>query len=347
MFQHEEVTIRRGSRSGLPIIVAIHSRTLGPAIGGCRVWRYPHWRDGLTDALRLSAGMTVKTAVAGLAHGGGKTVVALPEDAELDQNARTRLLHDVGELVDSYGGSYATGPDVGTSPTDMTVVGERTRHVFCRPESLGGSGDSAPHTADGVLAALGAVGAHLNGSPEAAGQRITLIGLGHVGERLARSLAAAGARLTVTDVDPSRRALAAELGASWCEPDEALTVPTDILVPAALDGAFTAATAARLRCRAIVGPANNQLAEDNVAEVLRRRGIYWVPDYLASAGGVINAVARERGGAAPEEAARQVRGIGRRVAELLATADRLGVSPHRAALLAVPARLDAASVSAA
>lgn len=301
----------------------------------------------MTDALRLSAGMTVKNAVAGLAHGGGKTVVALPADAELDQNARTRLLHDVGEFVDSYRGSYATGPDVGTSPADMAVLGERTRYVFCRPESFGGSGDSAPHTADGVLAALGAVGAYLTGSPEPRGQRITLIGLGHVGERLARALAAAGAQLTVTDVDPTRRALAAELRANWCEPDEALTVQTDILVPAALGGALTAARVSELRCRAIVGPANNQLAEDNVAELLRQRGIYWVPDYLVSAGGVVNAVARELRGAEPEEAARQVRGIGPRVTELLGTADRLGISPHRAALLGVPARLDAAQVSAA
>ncbi|MBO0850960.1 MAG: Glu/Leu/Phe/Val dehydrogenase, partial [Pseudonocardia sp.] len=265
MYEHQQVRIERGARSGLPIMVAIHSTALGPAAGGCRLWRYPDWRDGLADALRLSAGMTVKNAAAGLNLGGGKTVIVLPEGAELDRRARRDVLGDVGELVESFGGSYATGPDVGTSPDDMAVIGEHTRHVFCRPESLGGSGDSSAHTADGVLAALCAVCGHLDGRTGPSGLAVTVVGLGHVGERLARALTAAGARLTVTDIDPARRELAAELGARWLGPATAWTADADVLVPAALGGTLTRSLVPALRCRAIVGPANNQIAEDEVA----------------------------------------------------------------------------------
>ncbi|WP_223167553.1 Glu/Leu/Phe/Val dehydrogenase dimerization domain-containing protein [Nonomuraea sp. SYSU D8015] len=153
-FDHEQVVIRTGPRSGLPVIVAVHSTKLGQAVGGCRVWRYADWRDGLADALRLSAGMTAKCAVAGLANGGGKTVVAVPESTDLDPSLRRRMLEDVADAVASLDGTYATGPDVGTTPQDMAVIGERTAHVFCTPEERGGSGDSSPATA---LVPVGAV----------------------------------------------------------------------------------------------------------------------------------------------------------------------------------------------
>jgi len=372
LFEYEQVQARRGPRSGFPIIVAIHSTELGPAAGGCRLWRYPDWRDGLTDALRLAKGMTLKNATANLAHGGGKTVIALPLGTVLDDIARRDVLLDVGDFVESFGGQYATGPDVGTSTEDMAVIGERTRRVFCRPESLGGSGDPSEYTATGVHAAIGAAcrvldDGHAAGTNGGAtnssatnssadtncgatdgrdgvrGRRITLVGLGHVGSQLAGMLARDGARLTVTDLNPGRRALGAELGAAWCEPSEALTIETDLLVPAALGGQFTAELVPALRCRAIVGAANNQLAEDSVAELLHRRGIHWVPDYLASAGGVVYAVARELHGAGLAEAVEQVRGIGAATEELLRTAARLGTNPHRAALRQLADRLGTGS----
>jgi leucine dehydrogenase len=345
MFSHEQVSVRRGARSGLPIIIAIHSSALGPAVGGCRLWHYPDWRDGLTDALRLSEAMTLKTATANLPHGGGKTVVALPPGVVLGGPARRDVLRDVGELVESFGGRYATGPDVGTCAEDMNTISEATRQVFCRPESVGGSGDPAPYTAAGVRAAIGAVFRLLDGrggGGEVRGRTVTLIGLGHVGTQLARMLARDGARLTLTDVDERRRALAEELDADWCAPGEALTAETDLLVPAALGGQLTAQLVPELRCRAIVGPANNQLAEHAVAELLHRRGIPWVPDYLASAGGVIFALARELRGAPPDEALRQVDAIGGVTEELLHHAARLGISPHLAALRRVGDRLAAA-----
>lgn len=292
MFDYEQVRIQRGARSGFPIIAAIHSTALGPAIGGCRLWRYPDWRDGLTDALRLAKGMTLKNAAAKLAHGGGKTVIALPPGAVLDGAARRDVLLDVGEVVESFAGQYATGPDVGTSTWTVTVIG-----------------------------------------------------LGHVGAHLARNLARDGAQLLVTDIDESRRGVAAEIGATWCEPGAALTAEADLLVPAALGGQLTAEVVPALRCRAIVGPANNQLADDGVARLLHERGIRWVPDYLASAGGVTYAVARELHGAGLDEARHQVLGIGAVTEELLRTADRLGTDPHQAALGRVREQLAAAASS--
>ncbi|HEU5110528.1 MAG TPA: Glu/Leu/Phe/Val dehydrogenase dimerization domain-containing protein, partial [Micromonosporaceae bacterium] len=254
--EHQRVIITTGARSGLPIVVAVHSTALGPALGGCRLWHYPSWRDGLDDALALSASMTFKCAVAGLPHGGGKTVIAAPPGARLDRRA---ALLDVGEVVESLGGTYTVGPDVGTSSADMLTIAERTRHVGCRPESAGGTGDPGRHTATGALAAIRATCRHVFGTGDLHGRTVCVIGLGHVGGALAEQLAAEGARLTVTDIDPARRPGAESIGARWVRPDAALTAPVDVLVPAALGGLLTAEVVPRLRCAAIAGPANNQL----------------------------------------------------------------------------------------
>jgi glutamate dehydrogenase/leucine dehydrogenase len=318
----ERVVARRGTRSGLPVIVVIHSTALGRAIGGCRLAAYPHWQDGLTDALRLAAAMTAKCAVAGLPHGGGKTVVALAPGTAVSPALRRAILDDVGDTIESLGGQYATGPDVGTGPEDMAVIGERTRHVFCRPASVGGSGDSSGPTARGVLAALAALG-------PMAGRRFAIMGLGRVGALLARELTAAGATLLVTDVDPGRRALAAELGATWT--DDVLTAEADVLVPAALGGILTPETASRLRCAQICGPANNQLDEPATAELLRNRGILWAPDFVVSAGGVLHATAVELRGETEAQATARVRGIAGTLTTVLDNAHRSGVTPLAAA----------------
>jgi glutamate dehydrogenase/leucine dehydrogenase len=326
-FEHEQVVIRRGDRTGLTIIIAIHSTARGPGLGGCRLWQYPDWRDGLTDALRLAAGMTDKCAVAGLPYGGGKTVVvAGGEPAD-----RRAVMHDVGDVIESLGGRYVTGPDAGTGPADMDLIAERTRHVFCRTAERGGSGDSSPATAVGVLEAIRAVCADLFGSADLAGRRVAVVGLGHVGGILARELAAGGAHLVVADIDPAKRALAGQLGAVWVAPDEALAAPVDVLVPAALGGALTAEVVPRLRCAAVVGPANNQLADASVADRLHERGIVWAPDYAVSAGGVIYATASELEGLPADQALARVRGIGDTLARILGAARRGGMPPHRAA----------------
>jgi leucine dehydrogenase len=311
---YEQIRVVRGARSGFPIVVAVHSTRRGPALGGCRLWRYPDWRDGLTDALRLAEAMTAKVEAAGLDHGGGKTVVALPMDARLDAAGRRAVLLDTGDAVESFEGAYATGPDAGTSAQDMAVIGERTDHVFCRPEALGGSGDCSEYTALGALAAIRAVAGELGTGGAVRGLRITVVGLGHVGAPLARALRADGAHLAVTDIEPSRRALAEELGATWVPVQEAPTLPADVLVPAALGGLLTSELVPRLRCRAVVGPANNQLAQPEVAELLGARGILWAADHLVSAGGVVYAVSREVHGLPHADAVRRVLGIGDTVA---------------------------------
>jgi len=337
--EHEEIIVRTGPRSGLPVIVAIHSTRLGQAVGGCRIWRYDHWRDGLDDALRLAASMTRKCAVAGLANGGGKTVVAVPNGAVLDDARRADALRDVGDVIASLDGRYATGPDVGTTPADMVTISERTEHVFCQPPEHGGSGDSSPHTATGVAAALRAVCERRFGSPDLGKRRLAIAGLGSVGGHLARQLADAGASLVVSDIDPIKQDLAKELGADWAEPDAILTADADVLVPAALGGVLTRDIVPRLRCGAIAGPANNQLAEPAVVDLIQGRGITWVPDYVASAGGVIYALSVELHNETPPDATGRVRGIERAVGEILDTADSNGTTPAEAARALATERL--------
>jgi glutamate dehydrogenase/leucine dehydrogenase len=317
----QAVRLQRGRRTGQMIIVSIDSTRRGPALGGCRIRSYPSWRDGLTDALRLSAAMTEKAAHADLAHGGGKTVVALEPAtaAEFTGPRRPELLADIADLVHSFDGQYITGPDVGSTPEDMIVIGRGTNRALCRPESAGGSGDSSGPTATGVIAALEAVREHLLAGRALGSLSFSVIGLGQVGTLIGEHLAAAGARLVVTDVDPSRRAVAQAWGATWIDPEQALSAEVDVVVPAAVGGLLTKDTVAALRCRAVVGPANNQLADDTVAALLRERGIFWAPDPVVSAGGIVFAVARELHHASPAEATRQVLRIGPRLANLLGT----------------------------
>jgi leucine dehydrogenase len=343
MLDHEQVVVHTGRRSRLPVIVAVHSTALGPSAGGLRLWHYPDWRDGLTDALRLSAAMTSKFAVAGLSSGGGKAVVALPEGMDLGADRRRDVLRDVAEVITSLGGAYATGPDVGTDPADMAVIGESTLHVFCKPTDLGGSGDSSPHTAQGTLAALRAVSRRLYGTSSLDGRSLAVIGLGRVGAGLARLLAAEGADLTATDIDPAKRKISDELGVVWQSPEEIIAAEVDIVVPAALGSVLTRQTVAELHCRAVVGPANNQLATPDVADLLHQRDIIWVPDFVAGAGGVINAISTELHHVGADEARARVDAIEDTVDNLLDTAQRRGQTPAQAASALARRRLRAAS----
>ena len=293
MFEHERVEIAVGERSALPVIIAVHSTALGQAVGGCRLWTYRDWRDGLEDALRLSEAMTLKCALAGLALGGGKSVIALPPESALSAERRRAAMLDLGDAVDSFHGSYGVGEDVGTTAEDMLVARERTQYAYCLPASQGGAGEPSEPTAEGVRAAIGVTLARTHGGSDVLGRQISIIGLGQVGSRVARRLAADGAQLLVSDIDPAKRGLADELGARWTDPETALRAEVDLLVPAALGGVLNAATVGELRCTAIAGPANNQLADDGVADLLHARGILWAPDFVVNAGGVIYGSAME------------------------------------------------------
>jgi leucine dehydrogenase len=314
-------------------MVAVHSTARGPALGGVRLWTYRRTQDAVLDVLRLSRAMSYKNAAAGLPLGGGKGVIALPAGAgALSGRARTAALLDFADVVDALGGRYLTAEDVGMSARDMATIAGGTRHVTGLSRSRGGSGDPSPLTALGVEAAIGTVCARLFGSPSLRGRSIAIAGLGHVGARLAERCAKAGARLVLADIDPARSALAERLGARWTTPGRALTAQVDVLSPCALGGVLSAASVPKLRCRAIVGAANNQLTEEPVAKLLAAREILWAPDYVVNAGGVINlAVELRPEGYDPAVARRQTRAIGETLAAVLDAADADRITPLAAA----------------
>jgi leucine dehydrogenase len=308
--EHEELLVRRGARSGVYCIVAVHSTVRGPALGGCRMWRYQDSRAAMRDVLRLSRAMTYKSAVAGLPLGGGKGVIMLP-DGPPQGRARRALLLDFADTVETLGGRYITAEDVGTSARDMTVIAEGTAHVSGLARSRGGSGDPSPFTALGVETAVLASVERALGSASLKRRSAAVVGLGHVGLRVAQLLAKRGAKLLVADIDHRKRDEAARLGARWVTPQKAMTAAVDVLVPCALGGVLDDESVAALQAPVVAGAANNQLADESVADVLQRRGILWAPDFVANAGGIINiSVEFDPGGYDPRAARKRVRGIG-------------------------------------
>jgi len=346
---HEELLMRRGRRSGLYSVVAVHSTARGPSLGGCRMWSYEDSRAAIRDALRLSRAMTSKSAVAGLPLGGGKGVIMLPAGAPPpDAGRRRAALLDFGDSVDQLDGRYVTAEDVGTSDADMTVIAEQTEHVAGLALERGGSGDPSPWTALGVEIAIKVTCERVWGTAELAQRSIAVIGLGSVGGALARGLAETGASLVLADVAPAKRALVEELGAAWAEPDEALRAAVDLVAPCALGGVFDHVVAPELRCRAIAGAANNQLASDDVAAQLQARGILWTPDFVANAGGIINiAVELEPDGYAAGRARERVLAIGDTVRTVLDMAESSGTTPLAAAQELARRRLEEAGASGA
>ena len=285
--------------------------------------------------------MTFKSAAADLPLGGGKGVIMLrAEDPPLDAERRRDALLDFGDAVEALGGRYVTAEDVGTSDADMTVIAERTRHVAGLAVERGGSGDPSPWTALGVEAAIRVTAEAVWGTPDLRGRTIAVIGLGNVGGALARAPAAASADLVLADVVAGKRALADELGAAWTTPDDALTAAVDIVAPCALGGVLNEASVPALRCRAVAGAANNQLAAEPVAELLAARDILWTPDFVANAGGIINiAVELEPSGYDPTRARERVLAVGDTVRSLLTTAARDGITPLAAAMALARANL--------
>lgn len=316
----------------------------GPALGGCRVWTYDDPTLAVRDALRLARAMTYKAACADQPLGGGKGVIALPPGMRLTGRRRRDALLDFGETVEQLGGRYVTAEDVGIGSRDMPVIAETTSHVSGLALSRGGSGDPSPFTALGVETAIRTTCARVFGDGSLKGRSIAIVGLGHVGSRVAARCARAGATLLLADVDPSKRALAERLGASWTTPARALTAKVDVLSPCALGGVFDEAIVPRLRCRAIAGAANNQLATDAVAGLLAMRDILWAPDFVVNAGGIVNiAVELERDGYDAAVARRRVRAIGDTLEEIFATAAAQRTTPLSAALALGERRLAATS----
>jgi leucine dehydrogenase len=241
------------------------------------------------------------------------------------------VLLDFAETVQALGGRYITAEDVGTSSRDMSVIAEGTSNVAGLARSRGGSGDPSPFTALGVEAAIRACCERVFGTDSLRGRTLGVIGLGHVGSRVARRCARAGAKLLLADVDSRKRSVAEQLDARWMAPARALESDVDVLVPCALGGVLNDETVPRLRCQIIAGAANNQLAEDRVADLLAARGILWAPDFVANAGGVIN-IAQELKGYDAARARSRVRGIGATLREIFDAADAARATPLTSAM---------------
>ncbi|TVV72595.1 Glu/Leu/Phe/Val family dehydrogenase [Sphingomonas solaris] len=284
--EHEGVHVFRDPAAGLTAIIAIHSTALGPAAGGTRFWHYADGDQAVTDALRLSRGMSFKNAMAGLPMGGGKGVVL----ADAARTKTPELLAAFGRAIESLGGRYVTAEDVGMSDADMVAIRGETRHVAGLPVGQGAAGgDPGPLTAIGVY--LGVAAAVRRGlkRESVAGVHVAIQGVGSVGGGLARRLAAEGARLTLADADrPRAEALAAELGATVVDKDEILRVEADVVSPCALGAILDADAIAALAAPIVAGGANNQLATPADGARLHARGILYAPDYVINAGGIIN-----------------------------------------------------------
>lgn len=302
------------------------------------MWHYVDARAAVRDALRLSQAMTFKSAVAGLPLGGGKGVIMAPDPASAGahrrRGRRADALRDFGETVEALGGSYITAEDVGTSSRDMQLISSLTGHVSGLPRRHGGSGDPSPWTALGVECAIRVCCERVFGTPSLERRTIAISGLGNVGGRVATACAKAGATLLVSDIDPRKRAIADGLGARWVEPGEALAAPVDVFAPCALGGLLDHDSIARLGAPVVAGAANNQLADDDVADLLARRGVLWAPDFVVNAGGIINiSVELGPGGYSARRAGTLVRGIGDTLRRIFDDAAARDVTPLEAAMV--------------
>ncbi|MCW3848424.1 amino acid dehydrogenase [Sphingomonas sp. LB-2] len=320
---HEGVHLFTDRDSGLSAVIAIHSTKLGPAAGGVRFWNYADSKAAITDALRLSRGMSYKNAMAGLPMGGGKGVVLAPRQGAAITPAQ---LEAFGRAVESLGGRYVTAEDVGMSENSMKIVATQTRHVSGLPVAAGSAGgDPGPVTAMGVYLGVKAAAKRGLGADSMRGVRVSIQGVGSVGGGLARLLAKDGAVLTLADIHGEHaKALAAEIGAAVVPTEEILGLETDIVSPNALGAILTEASIAALRCKVVAGGANNQLATRADGHRLHGRGILYAPDYVINAGGIINVGLEYLGLGDRAEVMARVDKIPERLIEVWDESDRTG-----------------------
>jgi glutamate dehydrogenase/leucine dehydrogenase len=284
---HERIAIRQDRETGLRLIVAVHSTVLGPALGGLRLRRYPGGlREALDDVMALARTMTLKASAAGLDLGGGKAVML--DDG--DEDRRDARLIGAAETIDQLGGAYITAEDIGTTTADMDLIAEHTRYVVGRSRELGGCGDPSPVTAETVFEAIRRGLAAATGTDELDGRRVGVIGLGKVGSVLAGRLATSGAEVVACDLEAERAArFADERGGVVAPSAEALlSSELNVLAPCAAGGLIDEAIARSIECDVVAGAANNQLTGRRAARELHRRGVLYVPDFLANCGGLIH-----------------------------------------------------------
>lgn len=337
---HEQVVIRQDPASGLRLIVAVHSTVLGPSLGGLRLRRYPGGlREALDDVLALSRTMSLKASAAGLELGGGKAVML----ADGDDDRRELRLEQAARVIDGLDGAYITAEDIGTGTADMEVIARHTRFVVGRAREHGGRGDPSPVTAETVFRAIRSGAAAALGSPDLDGRAVGIVGLGKVGFALGAKLARAGARVIACDLDAERaERFQAEHGGRLAPSAEALmSMELDVLAPCAAGGMIDSALAASIDCRVVAGAANNPLAGHDVAVALQRRGILYVPDFLANCGGLIH-VAGEWYGEDERATRARLERASERLELALATAAAEDTTPVEVAERQALERIDAA-----
>ena len=333
---HEQVIFCNDSETGLKAIIAIHDTTLGPALGGTRMWNYSNETDALNDVLRLSRGMTFKASISGLNLGGGKAVIIGDANTEKTE----ALMKKFGEYVNKLGGTYITAEDVGMSTKDMEYVREMTKHVTGIPESMGGSGDPSPVTAYGVYWGMKASAKFKWGSDSLEGKTILVQGVGHVGENLVKHLTEEDAKVFVTDINEEKLAEVSEkYGAKIITGDAIYDMDMDIYAPCALGATLNTDTIHRLKCAIVAGAANNQLEDEMIhGEMIKEKGIVYAPDFLINAGGLIN-VYSEINGYDREKSLNKTRKIYDTTLEILLKAEQEDITTHKAALVIAEQRI--------
>jgi leucine dehydrogenase len=321
---YERVVRCDNTEVGFTAWVAVHDSTLGPALGGCRVWRYVSEEDALTDVLRLSRGMTYKNALARLALGGGKGVIR----TDIGAVDRVALFEAFGSFVEYLGGLYITAEDVNSTLEDMGIVKRKTSYVA----TVGASGNPSPFTAYGVYCAIKASVGYRLKRDSLAGLTVAIQGAGETGGRLAQLLANDGCSIIIADINEEHiRALRQKTGFKRVDAEEIYSVDCDIFSPCALGGILNARTIAALRCAIVAGSANNQLLEEVDGDRLRQRGILYAPDYAANAGGVIN-ISCEIGGRYDRDTAmKKTLAIGDTLTEIFLLAEKKGLATNRVA----------------
>jgi len=325
---HEQVVFCNDSETGLKAIIAIHDTTLGPALGGTRMWKYTNEADALHDVLRLSRGMTYKAAISGLKLGGGKAVII--GDSTIDKTEA--LMKKFGEYVNSLGGRYITAEDVGMSTKDMKYVREMTKYVTGIPESMGGSGDPSPVTAYGVYWGMKAATKFKWGSDSLKEKSILVQGVGHVGENLVRYASEEGAKVFITDINEDKLIQVSEkFGSEIVLGESIYDMDIDIYAPCALGSTLNTNTINRLNCGVIAGAANNQLEDEKLhGEMIKQKGIVYAPDFLINAGGLIN-VYSEINGYDREKSLSKTKKIYDTTLEILSKAEIEDITTHNAA----------------
>ncbi|HWI86158.1 MAG TPA: Glu/Leu/Phe/Val dehydrogenase dimerization domain-containing protein [Sphingomonas sp.] len=326
---HEGVHFFSDPASGLRAIIAIHSTHLGPAAGGTRFWHYADANDAVTDALRLSRGMSFKNAMAGLPVGGGKGLIL----ADADRTKTPEMLAAFGRAIESLGGRYVTAEDVGMGEADLVAIGRETRHVSGLPVDEGhAGGDPGPSTAMGVFLGVKAAIGRALGRDSARGVHVAIQGVGSVGGGLARLLAAEGARLTLADVDAKRaEQLAEELGGTVADTASILAIEADVVSPCALGAVLTESTIDMLRAPIVAGGANNQLRTPEDGDRLHARDILYAPDYVINAGGIINVTLEYLGHGDRAEVDARLKLIPERLETIWTESEARGVSAARVA----------------